>query len=168
MSDERLDAAGPPPAAPPLRPRPRPRVEEPSPDVVAADEAPRLPGEHRGGFQRLPTAPVEVDVADGMNQAEREALSDTGAVYAWIEPQRPVVGIAAWALGFAIAGLVISWFVGWGFPIGVAAAVTAVIALRRPLESRSIALWALVLALLSVLYSAGWLVWAANTANIFA
>jgi len=163
VSDERRDPAADAPDTPP-----RPRVEEPSPDVAPADEAPRLPGEHRGGFQRLPTAPVDVDVADSMNRAEREALSDTGTVYAWIEPQRPVVGIAAWALGFAIAGLVISWFVGWGFPIGLGAAITAIVALRRPLENRAVAIWALVLGVLSVLYSAGWLLWAANTANIFA
>jgi len=156
VSDDRRDDA-----------RPAPQLQTPSPDVAPADEAPRLPGEHRGGFHRLPTAPVELAGSDRTNDAERAALSDTGAVYAWIEPERPVVGIASWALGAAIAGLVVSWFVGWGFPIGIGAAITAIVALRRPLESRRMAVWALVLAVLSVIYSAGWLVWAANTANIF-
>lgn len=69
--------------------------------------------------------------------------------------------LASWALGIALIGLVGSFFVGWGFPVGLAAIVVAVIALRRPWESRSVAVWALVLGVLSVVYSAGWLVYAA-------
>lgn len=142
------------PAVPPPLPAADPRVEPPSPDVVPADEAPRLPGEHRGGFHRLPTAPVDV------------AVATTGTVPTWTEPQRPGVGIAGWALGFAIVAVVVSWFVGWGFPLGIGAAVAAIVALCRPLESRPIAVWALVLGVLSVLYSAGWLVWAAQTSDL--
>ncbi|MBD7958528.1 hypothetical protein H9651_12835 [Microbacterium sp. Sa4CUA7] len=150
MTREPAQPAPPPPSAP------SPLIEPPSTDVVPADESLRLPGEHRGGFSRLPTAPVEVTRAE------------TGTTATWIEPQRPLVGLAGWALGFSVAGLLIACFVGWGFPIGIGSAITAIVALRRPLENRAVAVWALVLGIVSVLYSAGWLVWAAQTANIFA
>ena len=76
---------------------------------------------------------------------------------------------AAWRRGRSrspIAALVVSMFVGWGFPIGLVAIVTAIIALRRPLESRAVAVWALVLGAVSVLYSAGWLLFAASRADL--
>ena len=80
---------------------------------------------------------------------------------------RPRRGLAAWALAFSIGGLVISLFVGWGFPIGLVGIVSAILALRRPLESRAVAVWALVLGIVSVLFSAGWLLFAASQANLF-
>ena len=51
---------------------------------------------------------------------------------------------------------------GIAFVVGL-----AVIALRRPWESRSIAAWALCLSLLSLLYSAGWLWWASTQGPLF-
>ena len=63
--------------------------------------------------------------------------------------------------------IMFSLFVGWGFPIGLVGVVSAILALRRPLESRAVAVWALVLGLVSVLYSAGWLLFAASRANLF-
>ena len=69
--------------------------------------------------------------------------------------------LASWALGLALAGLAVSFFVGWGFPLGVTAIVVSIIALRRPWEKRAVAVWALAPAALSVVYSAGWLVYAA-------
>jgi hypothetical protein len=69
--------------------------------------------------------------------------------------------LASWALGIALVGLIVSFFVGWGFPIGLTGIVIAIFALRRPWERRAVAVWALVLAALSVVYSAGWLVYAA-------
>ncbi len=163
MTDPRRDAveprewdAAPPQPAQAPQPAQPPQIEPPSTDVAPADESLRLPGEHRGGFTRLPTAPVEV------------LRAETGSTATWIEPQRPLVGLAGWALGFSVAGLVVACFVGWGFPLGIGSAITAIVALRRPLENRAVAIWALVLGLVSVLYSAGWLVWAAQTANLFA
>ncbi|MDL5352391.1 hypothetical protein [Microbacterium sp. zg-YB36] len=156
MNDEREDAATPgEPGVPPAPPATL--IGAPTPDVAPADETLRLPGEHRGGFSRLPTAPVQ------LTRAETASVPTT-----WIEPQRPTVGLAGWALGFSILGLAIACVVGWGFPIGVGSAITAIVALRRPLENRAVAVWALVLGILSVLYSAGWLYWAAQQANIFA
>ena len=43
----------------------------------------------------------------------------------------------------------------------------AIAALRRPWESRSLAVWALCLSLVSVIYSAGWLWWASTQGPLF-
>jgi hypothetical protein len=142
-------------------------VEPPSPDVALAEEASPLPGAHRGGFSRLPTAPVSVTIESA--PAEPGTGEGEEPVMQWLmpEPPAPRRGLAAWALAFSIGGLVVSLFVGWGFPIGLVGVVTAILALRRPLESRTVAVWALVLGSVSVLYSAGWLVFAASRANLF-
>ncbi|HWT32664.1 MAG TPA: hypothetical protein VN107_02800 [Microbacterium sp.] len=70
--------------------------------------------------------------------------------------------LAVWAVVIALLGLAVSFFVGWGFPLGLSAIVVAIVALRRPWESRAVAVWALVLGTLSVVYSAGWLIYAAT------
>ena len=120
-----------------------------------------MPGAHQGGFSRLPTAPVAVAATTPAEPGADEQRVE------WRMPEASVRrGLAAWALAFSIAGLIVSLFVGWGFPIGLVGAVAAIVALRRPLESRSIAVWALVLGLVSVLYSAGWLLWAASRTNL--
>ena len=158
---ERDQAAAPAPAAIPAA------VEPPSPDVALADEASPLPGAHRGGFQRLPTAPVSVTTETA--PAEPGTADAEEPVLQWLMPESPAPhrGLAAWALAFSIGGLLVSMFVGWGFPIGLVGVVSAILALRRPLESRAVAVWALVLGIVSVLYSAGWLVFAASRANLF-
>ena len=43
---------------------------------------------------------------------------------------------------------------------------TAIFALRRPLESRGMAVWAIAIGAVSILYSAGWLLFAASRANL--
>jgi len=122
-----------------------------------------LPGVHRGGFRRLPTAPIALTT----ESAPAEPGTDDALVQ-WLipEPDPGPRGIAGWALAFSIIGLLVSLFVGGGFPIGLVGIVSAIIALRRPFESRTVAVWALVLGAVSVLYSAGWLLYAAYTANI--
>lgn len=181
MSDERMprpgEDAGAGPALPGLGEVPRvppapaaqtepvtrdPAVEPPSPDVALADEASPLPGAHRGGFLRLPTAPVAVTMQSA--PAEPGTDDDPPAVTAqWLMPEPPPQrGLAPWALGFSIVGLLASLFVGWGFPIGIVGVVSAILALRRPLESRAVAVWALVIGVVSILYSAGWLIYAAG------
>lgn len=64
------------------------------------------------------------------------------------------------ALVASILALVGALFVAWLFPLGLTAIVLGVLALRRPLESRSVAIWAIVLGALSLVYSAGWLIYA--------
>lgn len=144
----------------------RPLQEPPSPEVTLAADASPLPGAHRGGFSRLPTAPVDVTTTSA--PAEPGADAEGSPPVQWLTPAASTSPprLAPWALAFSVAGLVVSLFVGWGFPIGLVGAVTALVALRRPLESRSIAVWALVLGLASVIYSAGWLLWAASRTNL--
>lgn len=143
---------------------PPPAVEPPSPDVAPVGAESSLPGAHRGGFERWPTAPIGVEQTAGPVDAP-----DTGVLVQWApaEPRAPYRGLAGWALAFAVVALAVSTLVGWGFPIGLIAIVTALVAFRRPLESRGMATWALVLGLVSLIYSAGWLWFAASRTDLF-
>ncbi len=131
------------------------------PADVSSDSV--LPGAHRGGFSRLPTGPVGIT----MESAPAEPGTETLDVrWAMPEPAAPQRGISGWALAFSILGLAVSLFVGWGFPLGVAGIVAGILALRRPVESRAVAVWAIALGALSILYSAGWLLFAASSAGL--
>jgi len=83
---------------------------------------------------------------------------------AWEPAVEPVAvddtRLAPWALLAAIVALGASFFVGWGIPVAVVAVIAAIMSLRRPVENRAIARWALVLGLCATVYSLGWLVWA--------
>ncbi|WP_019179938.1 hypothetical protein [Microbacterium yannicii] len=154
-----------PTAALPAPAAPGASVEGPSPDIQLADEASPLPGAHRGGFQRLPTAPVAVTVETAPAEPGTE---DVRVPVLWAPEPDPVMqrGLAGWALAFAVIGLIVALFVGWGFPLGIVAIVSGIFALRRPLESRAMAIWAMSLGLVSLLYSVGWLLFAASRANL--
>lgn len=128
---------------------------------------PGLPGVHRGGFSRLPTAPLDITVQSAPAEPGTEYDPQVAAQWLVPPPALPRRGLASWALVFSIAAVVVSMFVGWGFPIGIVGIVSAILALRRPLESGGVAVWALVLGILSVLYSVGWLIYAASRANLF-
>lgn len=133
-----------------------PRVDVPSEDIATAETA-SLPGEHRGGFRREMTEPVPI-TASVRTEAE------------WAAPALPTTALprsAAWALFFGLSGLAVSFVVGWGFPIGLVGIVLAIVALRRPWESRQTAVWALCLSVASLLYSAGWLWWASTQGPLF-
>jgi hypothetical protein len=148
-------------AASPLRIQAQ--IEPASPDVVVPSSTAGLPGAHRGGFATPPTAPVELAQLVPV-EAPREFVPTTGTA------TLPVATSASWnpgtyALLFAITGLTASFVVGWLFPLAIIGVVFAVIALRRPSQRRRGA-WALALALLALIYSAGWLVYAAFQAGI--
>ncbi|WES62782.1 hypothetical protein P0L94_09950 [Microbacter sp. GSS18] len=130
-----------------------------SADVDSGADSSRLPGQHRGGFSRLPTGPVDVTVRSGPEP-------DTEVAWAPAPETAPQRGIAAWALAFSLMGLAVSMFVGWGFPIGLVGVVSGALALRRPTENRALAGWAVVLGTASLIYSAGWLWFAASQANL--
>jgi hypothetical protein len=132
--------------------RPSDEVERPAGDA-------RLPGARRDGYTKLPTGPVGIEpvVATG-------PVIDADPETAW-EPSTGALGIddarlAPWALLAAIVALVASFFVGWGVPLAIVAVIASIMSLRRPVESRAIARWALVLSLCATVYSLGWLVWA--------
>lgn len=135
-----------------LRP---PAVDAPTEDVDPAGDAPALPGEHRGGFQRAMTEPVPI--TQPIHTEVRWAPP----------PPAPLPRSAGWAMTFAVLGLLVSFLVGWGFLIGLVGAGFAIVALRRPWERRGLAQWALCLSLLSLVFSAGWLWWASTQANLF-
>ena len=90
-------------------------VERPSPDVALADEATPLPGVHRGGFLRLPTAPVAVTTESAPAEPGADGPGADRAV-ARCPAAAPHRGLGGWALAFSIAGLLVSLFVGLGLP----------------------------------------------------
>jgi len=135
------------------------RIDQPSGEVERPAGAARLPGARRDGYSKLPTGPVGIEpvVATGPDidaADEPEWTPTTGA--APVDDTR----LAPWALLAAIVALGASFFVGWGIPVAIVAVIAAIMSLRRPVESRAIARWALVLGLCATLYSAGWLIWA--------
>ena len=144
------------------RPVPEIAVEPAPPEVLIAGETTVLPGAHRGGFTRPPTAPVDVAIPHPVELEEEFTPTGTATL--------PVTVAATWnagpyALLFAITGLAVSLLVGWLFPVGIVAIVLAVIALRRP-DQRRMGAWALGLAITSLVYSAIWLGYAAQQAGL--
>lgn len=138
----------------------RARIENPSGEVERPAGAARLPGGRREGYTRLPTGPVGIEpvVVSGPTADESSDPSD------W-EPSTGVAVVdetrlAPWALTASIVALGASFFVGWGIPVAIVAVIAAFMSLRRPVESRTMARWALVLGLTATVYSLGWLVWA--------
>lgn len=138
---------------------PSARIERPSEEVEHPAGAARLPGARREGYTKLPTGPVGIEPVvvsgpdiDAPDETEWEPAADAAA----IDDTR----LAPWALLAAIVALGASFFVGWGIPVAVVAVIAAIMSLRRPVESRAIARWALVLGLCATVYSLGWLVWA--------
>ncbi|GAA1237330.1 hypothetical protein JOF42_001397 [Microbacterium phyllosphaerae] len=139
---------------------PNPSIEGPSGEVEHPAGSARIPGARRDGYTKLPTGPVGIEpvivsgpVADDVaHDADWEPATGASAV----DDTR----LAPWALMAAIVALASSFFVGWGIPIAVVAVIASIMSLRRPVESRAIARWALVLGLCATVYSLGWLVWA--------
>lgn len=149
MSDER-DAV----------PLPPTRIDAPSGEVENPTGAAALPGALREGYTRFPTGPVSIEPVI-VSGPDADAI---GAPEWSPTPTGPVAvddtRLAPWALVAAVVALVASFFVGWGLPVAIVAVIAAIMSLRRPVESRAIARWALVLGLCATVYSLGWLVWA--------
>lgn len=136
-------------------------IDQPSDEVERPAGAARLPGARREAYTRMPTGPVAVEpvVASGPD-------IDTTVVLQWAPAaQKSAIDdtrLAPWALLAAIVALGASFFVGWGIPVAIVAVIAAIMSLRRPVESRPIACWALVLGLIATVFSAGWLLWVAT------
>lgn len=143
-----------PPSAAEARPQIAPMIEAPSDDVAKVPSAARVPGTVVDDYHHLPPAAL---VTTETGPIEGEAAAWAAAQLAG-SGRRATVG--PWALGLAIVALTSSLFVGWMLPVALAAVIAAIVALRRPVESRRIAIWALALGALSTLYSVGWLLWA--------
>ena len=138
---------------------PRARVERASGQVERPAGTARLPGAPREGYTKLPTGPVGIEpvVVSGpaLDHGEDEGW-EPAVETAVVDDTR----LAPWALLAAIVALGASFFVGWGIPVAIVAVIAAIMSLRRPVENRAIARWALVLGLCATVYSLGWLVWA--------
>jgi len=112
------------------------------------------------GTTALPDA-VEPDGEEGrLATAQLEMAAFGDHVIPYVPPApKPPPSLAPWALLLAIAALVSSFFWGWLLPLSAVAAIVATMSLRRTHDSRGVAVWALVLSLLSSVFSAGWLIW---------
>lgn len=141
-------------------PTARPRIDRPSGEVESPAGSARLPGARRDGYTRLPTGPIGIEpvVVSGPD------ADDPSGRAAWAPAETEMVvddaRLAPWALLASIVALGASFFVGWGLPVAVVAVIASAMALRRPIESRAMGRWALVLGLTAMVYSIGWLVWA--------
>ncbi|MFD5213410.1 hypothetical protein [Microbacterium sp. NPDC058345] len=136
-----------------------PRIEGPTPEVEKPQGSASLPGAAKG-YGKLPTGPVSVEPVATGPIADVDAFADTGWAPAVPEPADDAK-LAPWALFAAIVALATSMFVGWGIPVAIVAVIAATMSLRRPVENREVAIWALVLGIVATLFSAGWLIWAA-------
>lgn len=137
-----------------------PRIESPSAEVEHPAGRARMPGARRDEYTRMPTGPIGVESTLSSGPSE-----DVGMPVAqWdprsLEPTDDNARLAPWALLAAIVALIASWFVGWGIPLAIISVVAAIMSLRRPVESRATATWALVLGMAATIFSLGWLVWA--------
>ncbi|MDT0156424.1 hypothetical protein Q9R19_02175 [Microbacterium sp. ARD32] len=135
-----------------------PRIEGPTPEVERPEGGAALPGASKG-YGRLPTAPVPVDRTVEGPDAEQFAGAWEPTAQSEHGPADDAK-LAPWALLAAIVALATSMFVGWGIPVAVVAVIAGIMSLRRPIESRAMATWALVLGLCATLFSSGWLIWA--------
>lgn len=124
------------PTAAPIDPR--------RPWMVPAGERPEIVDDDP---ERLPTA-----------QLEMAAFGDHLIPYVPPAPAPPR-SLGPWALAVAILALAAALITGWLLPLGVVGTILAAISLRRPHDGRRVAVWALCLSLLAVVFSAGWLIW---------
>lgn len=100
------------------------------------------------------------DDPERMATAQLEMAAFGDHLIPYVPPQPPVPrSMAPWALALAILALSASLFTGWLLLLGVGGVIVASTSLRRPHDNRRPAGWALSLAVLSLVFSAGWLIW---------
>jgi hypothetical protein len=139
---------------------PEPHLEGVSPEMEhPAGEAPVYGATH--DYAKLPTTPLNIEPVISGPDADAAAFVHDD----WEpEPEHDLIDdarLAPWALFAAIVALAASMFVGWGIPVAIVAVIAAVMCLRRPIENRGMALWALVLGIAATVFSSVWLIWAA-------
>lgn len=137
-----------------------PTVERPSSEVERPASATRMPGAARDSYTKMPTGPVGVEPVVASGPADTAGMPAVQWSPSNAQIAEDNTRLAPWALLAAIVALCASCFVGWGIPLAIVAVVAAIMSLRRPVESRAISLWALILGLAATIYSLGWLIWA--------
>lgn len=142
-----------------------PRIEEASSEVERPAGSARLPGARRDGYTRFPTGPVGIEpvVVSGPRVDQPLDWEPTGPIQVSAKPSL----LAPWALLAAIVALIASFFVGWGIPVALVSIVAAIMSLRRANESKAMGVWALVLASIATVYSAGWLIWSLGEMGVW-
>lgn len=137
-----------------------PRVDGVSPEMERPASAAPVPGSSKD-YAHLPTGPLNVEPVISGPDADAEAFTPDE----WEPAPEPEpideARLAPWALFAAIVALAGSMFVGWGIPVAIVAMIAAVMCLRRPVENREMAMWALVLSIAATVFSAVWMIWAA-------
>lgn len=108
-------------------------------------------------LQTVPTAIYQAPSQGGYAQYQGDAQGQ-GA-----RPMPQTSTRAVWALVTGIIGLVISIFVGWGFPFSIAAIVLGFISRRRETAGRGFALTGIITGFIGLALSAGWLTYSIVT-----
>ncbi|CAH0211205.1 DUF4190 domain-containing protein [Plantibacter cousiniae (nom. nud.)] len=108
-------------------------------------------GDHATYLQTVPTAVYQAPSQGGY------------AAYQQSQTQTPAASTgtsrSTWSLITGVVGLVVSVFVGWGFPLSIAAIVLGFGARRREPQGRGRALTGLVTGFVGLACSVGWLVY---------
>ncbi|HXH33457.1 MAG TPA: DUF4190 domain-containing protein [Plantibacter sp.] len=129
-------------ASPQPQPQPRQSPYGTSPSAPPA----AWQGDHATYLQTVPTAVYQAPSQGGYPsyQQAQAAAPATGT------------GRSTWSLVLGLIGLVISIFVGWGFPLSITAIVMGFVARRREPLGRGRALTGIVTGFVGLLCSAGW------------
>lgn len=126
---------------------PQPQQPQQSPYGTSPSAPPAAwQGDHATYLQTVPTAVYQAPSQGGYPsyQQAQAAATPTGT------------GRSTWSLVLGLIGLVISIFVGWGFPLSITAIVIGFIARRREPLARGRALTGIVTGFVGLLCSAGW------------
>lgn len=104
-------------------------------------------GDHATYLQTVPTAVYQAPSQGGY------------AAYQQAQAAAPAVGTgrSTWSLITGLVGLVVSIFVGWGFPLSIAAIALGLVARRREPQGRGRALTGIVTGIVGLVCSVGWL-----------
>lgn len=103
-------------------------------------------GDHATYLQTVPTAVYQAPSQGGY------------AAYQQAQAAAPAVGTgrSTWSLITGLVGLVISIFVGWGFPLSIASIALGIVARRREPLGRGRALTGIVTGIVGLVCSVGW------------
>ncbi|KQR21390.1 hypothetical protein [Microbacterium sp. Leaf151] len=129
--------------------------------IAAPGGSPAVPATAASGAAvSAPSVPPFDDDPERLPTAQLEMAAFGDHLIPYVPPVPPAPpSLAPWALALATVALLGSLFTGWLLPLGVTGVIFATLSLRRPHDSRRSAVWALCLAVLSLVFSVGWLVW---------
>ncbi|MFZ4894814.1 DUF4190 domain-containing protein [Plantibacter sp. Mn2098] len=158
------------PVAPPAQQQPYPPLYPPTGQVPQAQpglyQQPAQPshGQPQAQYQQQPTFLQTVPTAIYQAPSTGGYPAYQGEYHGPGARQLPQTSTrAVWALVTGIIGLVISIFVGWGFPFSIAAIVLGFLSRQRETTRRGFALTGIVTGFVGLVLSAGWLTYSIVT-----